>query len=1211
MFTPQRKAPWTPSTSTPITEPRHLQTPSFNPSFTGKTTSFLDAPPPTNSLAAPESVEFDGCHMEDWRRFKEVGLLDESALERKDHQAMLGKISRLEKELFDYQYNMGLLLLEKKDLISKTEELGHEVSEAVEILKRERGAHLIAVSEAEKREENLKKALQVERRSLVDVPRQLLVQMENQCDQVKSVILIFIVCILQRALRDMNEELAKGKATSETTVADLNARMEELQILNLDVEKRSRSVDAKLAESDRKNSELNRKLQDLEVREDILQREQLSLTQERESHELHFRKQKEDMLEWEKKLQEGEQRLCESRRILNEREEKLHEIDISTKVKESNFEELQKKIDLANETLKKVENDVKNQSAELDMKEKKAEALKCKLEAKEKQLQEEEQRLNARENVELEELINEHKVMLNNKMHEFELEIKQKESALEEEIKNRKETLNQKESEINHLELKLAEAKSLEAEKKQVIAEKENLEILRKDIEILRINTREQELHIEEERKILEDAERERLEYLRLQSSLKQEIDNVRRQSELIEKEAADLKLEREKFEKDWEALDEKRSIVDNDLETLAERKANFEKFRNSEEERLKRERAENEERLRLESESIKLQIESFEATMKQEKSMLVEDAKNQEALMYQDFEQQKQDLYNDMQKRREEWEKVMEEKERALEETRVKDMSNLKLLKEDAENNKREMEIEWRRMEKEKEELELNKKQFEETRVEISKDIKALDDLSRKLKKQREQLVSERVLFGSIIEKIKCCKSCGDSAQAFLSGNMQLPTVEGSSHFPRPSHDDQKDAKDEHASIRDLNKAESPHLLGGQMSVLRKCASIFYNLSPKKGIQHSDNHDMEETSQSATYMQANEHVMREQISTDEVNVRAETSPVEELDPVVAKVYDALNISQSDVRDDNVENSQTVDEFDNGSEVQDISKPEKSGLKNGQGKKPGRKRGPGVRRTHSVKAVVEDAKAILKDSSVGKMEVKQNDSVAANVNEGKILHADMTHSTSARKRSRSQASKVTESEQDVEHSEGNADSVTTGGRRKRRQTVDSALPTPGQRRYNLRRHAVFHDKIIHMQTGSSQCPASSGKPDNDDVVSHKDAEQAEQNLDETPAQSLDVAAESDRRMHFVQVSTTRSVEFSSYTSNAAINVAENQGNAAKPAENVEEKITEITLLNEVNGTSENVEEDSRSMDSKGIHHFAGFKSFANVMMHLKARILLL
>lgn len=64
---------------------------------------------------------------------------------------------------------MGLLLMEKKDLVCKTEELGQEVSEAEEILKRERAAHLIAVSEAQKREENLKKALNMERLSAVDV----------------------------------------------------------------------------------------------------------------------------------------------------------------------------------------------------------------------------------------------------------------------------------------------------------------------------------------------------------------------------------------------------------------------------------------------------------------------------------------------------------------------------------------------------------------------------------------------------------------------------------------------------------------------------------------------------------------------------------------------------------------------------------------------------------------------------------------------------------------------------------------------------------------------------------------------------------------------------------------------------------------------------------------------------------------------------------
>ena len=76
------------------------------------------------------------------------------------------------------------------------------------------------------------------------------------------------------------------------------------------------------------------------------------------------------MLEWERRLQEGEQRLCESRRILNEREEKLHAIDVSSKVKESKMEKLQMEIDLANGTLKKVEADVKNELTDLNLKEK-------------------------------------------------------------------------------------------------------------------------------------------------------------------------------------------------------------------------------------------------------------------------------------------------------------------------------------------------------------------------------------------------------------------------------------------------------------------------------------------------------------------------------------------------------------------------------------------------------------------------------------------------------------------------------------------------------------------------------------------------------------------------------------------------------------------------------------------------------------------------
>ena len=76
------------------------------------------------------------------------------------------------------------------------------------------------------------------------------------------------------------------------------------------------------------------------------------------------------MIDWEKKLKEGEERLSNLRKVLNEKEEKTNENEIMLKQKEKDLYEVERKIESSNALLKEKEDDVNKRLAGLVSKEK-------------------------------------------------------------------------------------------------------------------------------------------------------------------------------------------------------------------------------------------------------------------------------------------------------------------------------------------------------------------------------------------------------------------------------------------------------------------------------------------------------------------------------------------------------------------------------------------------------------------------------------------------------------------------------------------------------------------------------------------------------------------------------------------------------------------------------------------------------------------------
>ncbi|KAK2359731.1 protein CROWDED NUCLEI [Trifolium repens] len=1021
-----------------------------------------------------------------------------------DREVLVERVTSLEKELYEYQFNMGLLLIEKKEWNSKYTDLSQDLVEVKDALEREKSAHLYALSEAEKREENLRKALGIEKECVLD---------------------------LEKALREMRSEHARIKFAADSKLAEANALIASVEEKSLEVEAKLRSADAKLAEISRKSSEVDRKSHDLEAQESALRRERLSFIAEQESHESNLSKQREDLRDWEKKLQDGEERLAKGQKILNEREQRANEIDRICRQKEQDLEEAQKNIDAANVILRSKEDDVNSRLAAITLNEKECDSMRVKLDLKEKELSEWEEKLNAREKVEIQKLVDEHSAVLDVKKQEFESELDEKRKSFEDGLRNRLVEVEKKEGEVNHTEEKVAkreqalekkaeklkekekeyevkvkalkereksiksEEKDLGKEKDKIDSEREELLSLKAEVEKLKANNEEELLRINEETNRLQVSEEERSEYLRLQSQLKHEIDQYRLQKELLIKEADDLRQQKETFEREWDELDLKRADVEKELKNVLQQKEEILKLQQNEEEKLKNEKKATEDYLQRELETLKLAKESFAAEMGLEKSSLAEKAQNEKNQMLLDFEMRRKELEADMQNQLEQKEKDFLETRKLFEEKRESELSNINFLREVANREMEEMKHQRSKLEKEKQDADENRKHVESQRIEIQEDIDVLVDLNKKLKNQREQFIKERRRFIDVVEKLRSCQNCGEMISEFVLSDLQssadienlevpsLPKLAGD--ITQGGSDVNLDSSRQNTGVSPANDTKSP-VLGGTVSWLRKCSKIF-KISPIKKIESdvdslrdADTLPIEKTNEDSP-----------------ANIPGTENKVELSFAIADDSFDALRVqNDNDITEVEADHDPSIDNQGNiETEAPDDLQPPDS--KVGQ-KKPGRGR-PRVKRTQTVKAVLKEAEAILGKSKAAEavpgesVDDRETDFPNGNAEDSANMDSESQKPSSKiaanlRKRNRVQTSQVTASEHEGgDASEGHSD---IPGQRKRRRQKAAAAPsqTAGETRYNLRRPKTG------ATTSSVRGVSGGGKESEGEVGRVKDAE---------------------------------------------------------------------------------------------------------------------
>ncbi|XP_042484737.1 protein CROWDED NUCLEI 4-like [Macadamia integrifolia] len=699
-----------------------------------------------------------------WKRLREAGF-DEDSIKRRDKAALIAYVAKLEAEIYDYQYQMGLLILERKEWVSKYEQVKASADAAEINHKREQAARSTALAEAMFREETLKKALGVEKECIANI---------------------------EKTLHEMRAELSETKIAAESKMAQAQSMIEHAQKKDTEAETKLHAAEALQAERSRYDRAAERKLQEVEAREDELRRRLISFYSDRDAKEKEISLERKSLCESQRVLKQGQDQLLDGQALLNQREEYILGRSQELNCREKELDTLKENIENKYRAFNEGKSNLDLKMTALSKREEAVIEREALLSNKEKELLILHEKLASKEYDEIQRLIAKNEIALAKRKSDFETELEVKRKQMEDEIETKRRgyelrevDLNQKEELIQEKEddlevhsraliereqdlaerSKLLEEKekSLNKAEKEVELEKISMEKEREEINNMRLDLQKSIDSLENKRKQVQEAQEkleamksERAELLILEMKLKEEIDCIRAQKLELMTEADELKAEKAKFETEWEMIDEKREELRKEAERIAEEREAVSKLLKEERDSLKLEKDALQDQLKNDVESISSEHQTFISKMEHEHSEWFSKIQQERADFVLDIEMQKKELESRIDKRREEIENYLREREEAFEEEKARELRHLSSLKERVTKELEDIALEMKRLENDRIEINLDREQREREWADIRNAIEELQIQREKLKNQRVLLHADREAIHIQIQHLK-----------------------------------------------------------------------------------------------------------------------------------------------------------------------------------------------------------------------------------------------------------------------------------------------------------------------------------------------------------------------------------------------------------------------------------------------------------------------